>query len=237
LLEQLFFGRVGRIEDEVIHVSADVELGSGGRRGGVARRRDGARGVGGRGGGRGRNTFAIEDAREEAGVMNGGLETHALENGGELVVPMVRAAAKAVKSFIQQPILILAVSWVADWGADGHPLVIREGGLTESVFAVALLENAAVASGHGGEKAKAGVLENRRVALGLVVDSIFVVAKDNDARFGAMWAAILVWLDNQDAHGGHGLGNNALAAQGEVLLLADPVENVERLKPPFFLQV
>ena len=65
---------------------------------------------------------------------------------------VAQAAVKAVEDFLQQlehVLLCVGVSW---WRSDDGCLVIWEAGIAESILAVALLEDAAVFCGHGGEE-------------------------------------------------------------------------------------
>ncbi len=81
------------------------------------------------------------------------------------------------------------------------------------------------------------MLKDRRVTRRLGVVTIFVVAKDHDSRFGTVGLAVLVGLDDEDAHGGQGFGNHALAAQREVRFLVNSFEYVVLFQPPFLLDV
>ena len=109
------------------------------------------------------------------------LEVHFGEYFCDRVVPMMRGATEAVERLVEEPEFVFVVGGVADRWVYDHALVIRESGIAEGVFAVALLEDAAVADGLGSEKAERAVFEDWCISLGLVVVSVLVVAEDDDA--------------------------------------------------------
>ena len=104
-------------------------------------------------------------------------------------------------------------------------------------MAIALLENPFVLDRFGREKTEGAVLEYRGVALRLGVVPVLVIPENNDTRLGAVWMAVLVDLDLENAHGRKSSRNDTLALQCEVLLLGDAFEHLVLLQPPFFFGI
>ena len=103
--------------------------------------------------------------RKQATVVRRWLEVKFVENEGEQVVPVARAAAKIIKSFVQEPVLVLCVTGISCRQTNGHLLIVQEGGLAESVLSVRLLEDTTVTNCFGGKQAKGAVLEDGSVAV------------------------------------------------------------------------
>ncbi len=82
----------------------------------------------------------------------------------EFVVPVVRAASQTIERLVQKPVFVFVVSRVANGRTDCHPLVFREGGLTESILSVALLKDPFVANCFRNEKTKGSIFENWSVS-------------------------------------------------------------------------
>jgi hypothetical protein len=243
ILEPFFFSRISGVEDKIIDVHPHVNLGAGGCRlagSGRFRSWNGENRDIGSGGGGGLVAMVsrvAHDAGEEAGVVGRRAKMHVGEDGRDLVVPVPGRSPKAIESSVEKPQFILVVGRVAHRWADHHAFVVGELCLAECILAITLLENAAIADSFGQEKAERALLKDRRVTRRLGVVTIFVVAKDHDPRFGTVGLAVLVGLDDEDAHGGQGFGNHALAAQREVRFLVNLLEYVVLFQPPFLLVV
>ena len=52
-----------------------------------------------------------------------------------------------------------------------------------------------------------------------------------------MGLAILVWLDDKDAHGWNGFGDLVLTAKGKVFLFIDASKHIQLFQPPFLFIV
>ncbi len=110
------FGKV----DKVIHVDSKGERG----------RWNACRGVGG-----------VDDAaREQAWVQCIGLETQAIENCRDIVVPVAWAPAQAVQRLRKKPILVFLGIRIADGGFHYRDLVVGEYALEKCIFTIPLLE-------------------------------------------------------------------------------------------------
>jgi len=110
---------------------------------------------------------------------------------------------------------------ITHWWADDSHFVVREDGIAEGVFAVALLKDALVANSFGREETEGVVLEDRGISLRTLVDVVLKVTEDYDTGFGSSGVSILVCFDDKDTHGGNGLGNFTGSAQREILFLGD----------------
>ena len=58
-----------------------------------------------------------------------------------------------------------------------------------------------MADTHGGEETERAIFENRSVAIGFGIISIFEVAEHDDAGLGSVRCAVAVVFDEEDAHG------------------------------------
>jgi len=91
---------------------------------------------------------------------------------------------------------------IVDWRRNYHSFIGRELGVAEGILAVALLENTFVADSLGGEDVERAVLEDWRILLRLIVVSVFIVAKNDDAGLGTIWFAVLIYFDDKDTYRG-----------------------------------
>ena len=94
---------------------------------------------------------------------------------------MTWAAPKAIEGLIEEPILVLVVGGIANWGTHCNPLIIWEDSLAKGILAVSLLEDLPAGASLRGEEAERRVLENRCVLVRFRVDSIFEVSEYDDA--------------------------------------------------------
>ena len=108
---------------------------------------------------------------------------------------MSRQATQAVESFVQEPEVYGTKVGIAEGWADYGDLVVWEEGVVESVFAVALLEDAPFIDDLGCEDPQRGVGKDRGKALRLVEGPIFVIPEDKYAAFGAVWVVVTVAFD------------------------------------------
>ena len=69
----------------------------------------------------------VDDACVETGIVGRCCQSKAAEDRGELVVPMMRAAAESVEGLVQEPELVVGVSRITDGRANGHLLIVGEG--------------------------------------------------------------------------------------------------------------
>ena len=79
------------------------------------------------------------------------LEPHVFEDRGKHVEPVLGAAAKAVKCFVEELELIFVVCRVTNRRLHNCIFTIRELGVAESILAIPLLEDAAFADCFGEE--------------------------------------------------------------------------------------
>jgi hypothetical protein len=73
--------------------------------------------------------------------------------------------------------------------------------LTEGVFAITLFEYSLLFNCHAEKEAHCVWTEYRCVLFRLSPYSIFMVAKDYNARFGPVRIHYPIWFDGEDAHG------------------------------------
>ena len=78
-------------------------------------------------------------------------EPHVFENRCKHVEPVLGAAAKAVKRFVEEPELILVVFRITNRRPHNRLLTVRELGVAESILAIPLLEDSAFADCFGEE--------------------------------------------------------------------------------------
>lgn len=133
--------------------------------------------------------------------MSRRLETHLGEYFVDHVVPMPGRPAEAVKSFVEEPVLIFVISWISNRWADDRALIRRKQSIAEGIFAVALEKNAFLTDSFGSEETQGGVFENRCIALCLGVVAVFKISEYDNAGFGAVGLAIFIDLDTDHAHG------------------------------------
>ena len=88
---------------------------------------------------------------------------------------------EAIESLVEQPILVVVEGGITHWWADDSHFVVREDGIAEGVFAVALLKDALVANSLGREETEGVVLEDRDISLQKLVDAVLKVAEDDNA--------------------------------------------------------
>ena len=69
-----------------------------------------------------------------------GLEAHLEDNSCDHIVPMVGGLLDSIKFFLQETVFIVLESWVYNWRSYECNLIIWQGGVTERVLTVTLLE-------------------------------------------------------------------------------------------------
>jgi hypothetical protein len=136
------------------------------------------------------------------GILNKtGVETQILERRGktngkenfvDFLIPMSRAAAKAIKSLEKKPIFIwLSLGITRGRSNDGN-LFRGQNTLAKCIFAIALVEGATLLDCHQNQKPKRVATKNGSKAVAFAPDMVFVVAKDNNLRFGLKRIEILI---------------------------------------------
>ena len=161
-------GRVLGEENEVVNIQTERQRGCG----------RGVRGVG-----------RVNDVTaEKAWIVGVLVETELVEDLSYLVVPVFRATAQTVKCFLQQPVFTLLGVWVTDRRFNDGDFIRRQYALTKGILAIALFESAPALDSHTGEETESVRAEDRSVLFRFRPDAIFVIAKDDDPRFGAVRA-------------------------------------------------
>ena len=79
------------------------------------------------------------------------LERHVFEDRGKHVEPVLGAAAKAVKRFVEEPELIFVEGRVTNRRSYNCLFTVRELGVAESILVIPLLEDSAFADCFGEE--------------------------------------------------------------------------------------
>ena len=72
--------------------------------------------------------------------MWGGLENHLEENSFDRIVPMMGGLMESIQCFLQDPVFVFLEIRVSNWRSYDCNLIIWQGGVTEIIISVALLE-------------------------------------------------------------------------------------------------
>jgi hypothetical protein len=129
---------------------------------------------------------------EEARFLERRGKTDGKENFSYFLKPMLRAAAKAIKSLAKKPIFIRLSLGITQGRSNGGNLFRGQSALTKCVFAIALVEGAMLLDRHRNQKPKRVTTKNGSKVVTFAPDTIFVVAKDDNPRFGSKRIEILI---------------------------------------------
>jgi hypothetical protein len=160
---------------------------------------------------------------EGARILERRGKTDGKENFVDFLIPMLRAAAKAIKSLEKKPIFI----WLSLGITRGRPingnLFQGQNALAKCVFTIALAEEGRLIDHQRNQKPKRVATKNRSKADAFAPDTVFVVAKDNNPRFGLKRIEILVTFYSEDTHRRDSFGSpflleSAIFAQGNLVV-------------------
>ena len=127
-----------------------------------------------------------QDDLIEARVVQAGYKAQVDKDGVDKYVTVTRTTIKTIESFLQQPkyvILRVRVTW---WRSDDNGFISGKVSVSESVLAVALIEDLIIFCGHSCEDTQERVLRHGSVLHTLLLEVAFEVAKDDNARLGAV---------------------------------------------------
>ena len=136
-----------------------------------------------------------DGACEHARIRGIGFEADAGKDRLNLVVPVSGTAAEAVQSFLKEPIFVFASVGVSNGWFHDSGFVVGKNALTKCIFAVTLLEGAALLHGKTDHQLHGVGAEDGGILFWLGPSAIFMIAKDHDVRFGAERVEHLVFLD------------------------------------------
>jgi hypothetical protein len=133
----------------------------------------------------GRIVGVVDGACEHARIRDVGFEADAGEDRRNLVVPVSGTVAKAVQSFLEEPIFAFASVGVSNGGFHNSDFVVGENALTKCIFEVTLLEGATFLHGKTDHQPHGVGTEDRGVLFRLGPNTILMIAKDHYTGFGA----------------------------------------------------
>jgi hypothetical protein len=116
---------------------------------------------------------------EEAWIFKRRGKTNEKENFVDFLVPMLRDAAKTIKSLKKKPIFIWLCLGITQGRSNYGNLFQGQNTLTKCVSAIALAKGANLLDRHQNQKPKRVATKNRSKAVAFAPDMVFVVAKDN----------------------------------------------------------
>jgi hypothetical protein len=112
------------------------------------------------------------------------------------------AAPKSIECPFKEPLFIRGSFGIAARGANNSNLVRRKDALTECVYTITLTKRMMRCNCHAHEEMERILMEDRGKFVALLLNAVFMVPNNNDARLGTKWAEILILLDSEDTHGG-----------------------------------
>jgi hypothetical protein len=131
---------------------------------------------------------------EEARILERRCKTNGNKNFVDFLVPMSRAVAKAIQSLEKKPIFIPLSLWITGGMLNDGNLFRGQNPLEKCIFAITLAKGAKLLDRHQNQKPKRVAMKNGSEAVAFSPDTVPVVAKDNNPRFGSKRIEILITL-------------------------------------------
>ncbi len=129
---------------------------------------------------------------EEARILKRRGKTNGKENFVDFLVPMLRAAAKAIYSPEKKPIFIWFSLWITQGRWNNGNLFQGQNTLKNVCFATTLANGVMLLDRYQNQNSKRVATKNRSKAVAFAPDTVLVVAKDNNLRFGSKRIEILI---------------------------------------------
>ncbi len=165
----------------------------------------------------------------------GGGETNGAKNGVDFIVPVVRAAAQAVKGTLEKPIFVWCCFGIAAGRTDNSDFIRRKSALAKGVLTVALMKRLVRIHCHAGKKAKGILAKDGSKLLALFPNAVLMIPKDDNAGFGPERPEILILFDCKDTHCVNGAWSTLLT-QGPIFTKSERGVSVEALDATLILK-
>jgi hypothetical protein len=129
---------------------------------------------------------------EEAWILERRGKTNGKENFVNFLLPISRAAVKAMKSPEKRPIFIWLSLGITRGRLNNGNLLPGQNTLEKCVFAIALVEGTMLLGRQQNQKPKRATTKNGSKGVAFALDTVIMVAKDNNPRFGSKMIEILI---------------------------------------------
>jgi hypothetical protein len=106
------------------------------------------------------------------------------------------ATTEAIKCLQEKPIFLRISVGIARRRTNNCNLLGRKNALAERVFAIALSQSPPLLNREASQKAKGILTKNRSESIAFTPKAVFMIAEDNDPRFGAKREEIFILFDS-----------------------------------------
>jgi hypothetical protein len=149
---------------------------------------------------------------------------------------MARTLAEAIKCLQQKPIFLGISVGVTRRRANNRCFIRREDTMTESVFAIALLQRSPFFNSKASKEMKGILTKNRYEAIAFTPSALFKIAKCHDPQFCAKREEILVLFNGQHTHSRDSF-RRTFFAKSAILPKSNFLISVEAFNATFFLLI